>query len=163
VNTFDPSAKISPLADIEESVRGSLLRIGPLSSIDAFVKIKFTGGGGNIMIGADSHINSGCVLYSGNGITIGDYVMVAANCTFAPVNHQYDRTDVPMRVQGFRPSKGGIIVEDDVWIAAGCVILDGAHIRQGCIIAANAVVSGATEPYGIYAGSPAKLVARRER
>lgn len=163
MNVFAQTSLISPLADIEESKRGSTLEVGEKSSIDAFVKIKFTGGSGDITIGCDTHINSGCVLYSGNGITLGDYVMVAANCTFAPVNHQYDRTDIPMRVQGFRPSKGGIVIENDVWIAAGCVILDGAIIRQGAIVAANSVVNDEIEAYGIYAGAPAKLVSRRVR
>lgn len=163
MNLFADSSIISPLADIEESKCGSTIAVGEKSTIDAFVKIKFTGGSGDIRIGNDSHINSGCVLYSGNGITMGDYVMVAANCTFAPVNHQYDRTDIPMRIQGFRPSKGGIVIENDVWIAAGCVILDGAIIRQGAIVAANSVVNGELEEYGIYAGAPAKLVSQRVR
>lgn len=161
MNIVAPTARVSPLADIEESVRGSSLTVGALSTIDAFVKIKFTGGSGDIAIGSDSHVNSGCVLYSGNGIAIGDYVMIAANCTFAPVNHEYARRDIPMRTQGFRPSKGGIVIEDDVWIGAGCVILDGSIVRRGAILAANSVVNGEVESYAIYAGSPAKLVSRR--
>ena len=71
-----PTAYVSPLADIEESVKGSKIIIGPDSYIDAFVKIKAAGGVGNITIGRQSFINSGCVLYIGNGISIGDNVKI---------------------------------------------------------------------------------------
>ena len=37
---IDPTAKVSPLADIEDSVRGTLIEIGARTLIDAFVKIK---------------------------------------------------------------------------------------------------------------------------
>lgn len=154
-------ASISANADIEDSVKGSKLIIGDHTMIDSFVKIKFTGGLGDVTIGRYCQINSGIVMYSGNGIAIGDNVLVAANCTFAPTNHAYGRRDIPIREQRFKPSKGGIVIEDDVWIGSGCVLLDGAVLRRGCIIAANSVVRGETEPYGIYAGSPASLIRYR--
>ena len=83
------TAKVSENCDIEDSVRGSVIEIGAFSNIDSFVKIKPAGGTGNIKIGDRVHINSCCVLYTGNGISIGDDVLIAANCTIAPVNHQY--------------------------------------------------------------------------
>ncbi|HEY8293682.1 MAG TPA: hypothetical protein VIG44_14430, partial [Thermomicrobiales bacterium] len=83
------SARISKLADIEESVRGTRIVIEDGVRIDAFVKIKPVGGSGDVRIGRNSYINSGVVIYSGNGVTIGEDVLVAANCTFAAVNHAY--------------------------------------------------------------------------
>lgn len=147
-------ARVSPLADIELSTRGSRFVVGAGSMIDSFVKIKPAGGSGDVIIGADSYINSGCVLYSGNGISIGNSVAIAANCTLAPVNHAYADRSRLIREQGFLPSKGGILIEDDVWIGANCVILDGALIRRGAVVAAGSIVRGELEPYGIYAGSP---------
>ena len=123
---IDETATVSAMADIEDSIRGSSLSVGAKSVIDSFVKIKFAGGVGNITIGSSVYINSGCVLYSGNGIAISDNVSIAANVVFAPVNHEYRNRDTLIQQQGFCASKGGIIIEDDVWIGAGCVILDGA-------------------------------------
>ena len=157
VNIISPTAKISPLSDIETSSRGSRLVVGEGAMIDSFVKIKFAGGEGDIEIGENSFINSGCVLYSGNGIRIGNNVLIAANCTFAPVNHQYELASKLIREQRFKPSKGGIIIEDDVWIGAGVVLLDGTHIRKGTVIGANTLVNMVTEEYGIYAGNPLQL------
>ena len=59
-------ARISPLADIEDSLRGSLIQIGSQSVIDSFVKIKPAGGSGHLIIGEHTVINSGCVLYMEN-------------------------------------------------------------------------------------------------
>jgi len=151
---IDPAAKISKLADIEESVRGSRFVIGAHSVIDAFVKFKPAGGTGDIIIGEKSIINSGCVLYSGKGIHIGNNVSIAANCTFAPVNHAYELKDTLIQAQGFKPSKGGITIEDDVWIGAGCVLLDGSVLRKGCVIGAMSLVRGELDAYGVYAGNP---------
>lgn len=158
---IDPTARVSPLADIELSQRGTSITIGAGCMIDAFVKIKPAGGSGDLCIGTNSYINSGCVLYTGHGIDIGKDVLVAANCTFAPVNHAFADRGTPIRLQGFTPSKGGIVIEDDCWIGANSVILDGAHIGRGSIIGAGSVVRGRLEPYGIYGGNPLARIGSR--
>lgn len=158
---IDPSAKISSLADIEPSVRGTLIRIGARSMIDAFVKIKPTGGSGDLVIGDDCAINSGTVIYTGNGVRIGNAVLIAANCTLAPTNHEFSDPLKRIRDQGFKPSRGGIIIGDDVWIGANVVLLDGAVIGHGCVVGAGSVVRGELEPYSIYAGTPAQRVGAR--
>lgn len=158
---IDPTANISPLADIERSVKGTKMQIGARTMIDAFVKIKPAGGLGELVIGDDCAINSGCVLYTGNGIRIGNDVAVAANCTFAPTNHEFKDPGTLIRKQGFQPSRGGIVVEDDVWIGSNVVILDGAVIGKGSVIAAGSIVRGVLEPYGVYAGAPLRRVRTR--
>ncbi|CUJ52940.1 MULTISPECIES: acyltransferase [Pseudomonadota] len=157
-----PSARVSPLADIEDSTRGTRIVIGPGAVVDSFVKIKPAGGAGDVIIGPDCVINSGCVLYTGHGIRMGARVAVAANCTFAPANHEFRRRDLPIRQQGFRPSKGGIVIEDDVWIGANCVLLDGAILREGCVIAAGSVVRGEISAFSIQGGNPMKVLGWRE-
>lgn len=162
MNQISEQAKISNLADIETSSRGSKLLVGANAMIDSFVKIKFTGGNGNIEIGENTYINSGCVLYSGNGIKIGSNVLIAANCTFAPVNHQFELKDKLIIEQRFKPSKGGIVIEDDVWIGANVVILDGAIIRKGAVIAAGSIVKNEVESYAVCGGSPLTVLKYRK-
>jgi len=158
---IDPSARISKLADIEDSIRGTKIVIGANSFVDSFVKIKPVGGAGDVLIGKSTYINSCCVLYSGNGITIGDYVSIAANCTFAPVNHQFKDRNKLIQQQGFTSSKGGIVIEDDVWIGAGCVLLDGCILRRGCVIGAMSLVRGEVPAYSINAGNPLQSLGYR--
>jgi acetyltransferase-like isoleucine patch superfamily enzyme len=156
------TARISPLADIEDSVRGTSIVIGGHSEIDSFVKIKPAGGLADLVIGENTIINSGCVLYTGNGIRIGNNVLVSANCTFAPVNHGYRERHLLIRQQGFKASKGGILVEDDVWIGSNCVLLDGAILRKGCVIGAGTVIRGEVAEYAICAGNPARVIGQRQ-
>ena len=159
---IDPAARVSALADIEDSVRGSRIVVGAHSVIDSFVKVKPAGGSGDVAIGKHCVINSGCVLYTGNGISIGDHVSIAANCTFAPVNHEYRSRDRLIQQQGFAPGKGGIVIEDDVWIGANCVLLDGARLRQGCVIGAGSVVRSEVRAYSINVGQPLRFVGWRQ-
>ena len=156
-----PSAHIHPWADLEASQRGTRIVIGADSCIDSFVKIKPAGGSGDVLIGNRCFINSGCVLYSGNGICIGNDVLIASNCTLAPVNHSfYDRNKI-IATQGFQPSRGGILIENDVWIGANCVILDGAILREGCVVGAGSLVRGELPSYSICRGTPAQMVDER--
>jgi acetyltransferase-like isoleucine patch superfamily enzyme len=160
--TIHPTARISKLADIEDSTRGTRIEIGAHSMIDSFVKIKPVGGSGDLVIGEHVYLNSGCVLYTGQGIRIGNSVAIAANCTFAPVNHAYKDASRLIREQGFLPGKGGILIEDDVWIGANCVLLDGAILRKGCVVAAGTLVKSELQAYTVYAGNPARAIGKRE-
>jgi virginiamycin A acetyltransferase len=155
-------ARVSSLADIEDSVRGSRIVVEDGVVIDAFVKIKPVGGDGDVCIGRNSYINSGTVIYSGNGVRIGENVAIAANCTLAPVNHEYRSRAKLIVEQRFRPSRGGILIEDDVWIGANVVILDGAVLRRGCVVGAGSVVRGEIASYSINVGNPLRAIGFRE-
>jgi len=136
-------------------VCGTRIEIGAGCWIDSFVKIKPVGGDGEIVLGANSYINSGTVIYSGNGVRIGSNVLIAANCTLAPVNHDFRNRNRLIFEQRFMPSRGGIIIEDDVWIGCNSVILDGATLRRGCVVAAGSVVRGELPAYSVCVGNPA--------
>jgi acetyltransferase-like isoleucine patch superfamily enzyme len=164
---ISPSAKISKFADIEDSIKGSKIIIGDNVTIDSFVKIKPAGGMGDLVIGANTVINPGVSIYTGNGITIGSDVMIAANCVFSPTSHEFMSRDVLIMKQGFIPpspilgNQQGIVIEDDVWIGANCVILEGAYIRKGAVISAGSIVKKTLDEYGIYSGAPLKCLGYR--
>ena len=157
-------AKISKLADIEDSIRGSKIIIGDDTVIDSFVRIKPVGGIADIEIGNNVHINSGCVLFSGNGIKIGNDVLLAPGCILVPVNHAYKERSRTIIEQRFNVSRGGITIGNDVWIGAGSTILDGVMIPDGVVIGACSLVMWENElkPYGIYAGNPLQFIGNRE-
>jgi len=161
-NYFHESAKISDKASIEISSRGTNTTIGKNCIIDDFVKIKHVGGTGHITIGENVFLNSFTVIYSGNGVQIGNNTAIGPNCSIVPINHKFEDKNTLIREQRFAESKGGIIIEDDVWIGAGVIILDGAHIRRGAVIGAGALVNGEIEEYSINIGSPAKIVGYRK-
>ena len=156
-----PTAKISLMADIEESVRGSRVIVEDGAVIDSFVKIKFAGGTGDVRIGRDSIINSGTVIYSGHGVTIGAGVLVAANCTLAATNHRFGDREQPIQAQGHMTGRGGIVIEDDVWIGCNTVLLDGALVRRGAVIGAASLVRCEVLSWMVAAGNPLRVIGHR--
>jgi len=58
-------------------------------------------------------------------------------------------------------SKGDIIIDDDVWIGCGSIILSGVHIGQGSVVAAGSVVTKDIPPYAIVGGVPARVIKYR--
>ncbi len=61
--------------------------------------------------------------------------------------------------QGHQP--GTVIIEDDVWIGANCVITPDVRIGRGAVIGAGAVVTRNVAPYTIAGGVPAREIGRR--
>jgi acetyltransferase-like isoleucine patch superfamily enzyme len=55
-----------------------------------------------------------------------------------------------------------VVIEDDVWIGANCIILRGVKIGKGSVIAAGSVVKGDISAYSVVAGVPAKLIRARQ-
>src|SRR5712692_10567565 len=119
---IDSEAVVDESVRFYPSVRGTRIVVGPRTQIDAFAVIRSVGGLGDIVIDADSRIGPHCVLYSGNGITIGKYVLMAPHVSVMPTNHAFERRDLPIAQQRFLPSRGGVVVEDDVWIGAQAVL-----------------------------------------
>jgi acetyltransferase-like isoleucine patch superfamily enzyme len=58
-------------------------------------------------------------------------------------------------------TKGDIVIGNDVWIGSDAKILSGVTIGDGCVVAANAVVTTDLPPYTICAGVPARVVKKR--
>lgn len=114
---------------------------------------------GSIELGSNVSINPYTILYGLGGIRIGNDVRIAAHVVIVSFDHRYDDVAKPITMQGVIAKP--IVIEDDVWIGAGAKILGGSHISKGCVIGANAVLKGRTEPYGIYVGSPARLLKYR--
>lgn len=161
-NCFHKTAKISGLASIDVSQRNTHTYIGKNSVIDDFVKIKHVGGNKNIKIGDNVYINSGTVIYSGNGVTIKNNVLISPNCSIVPVNHGFKSKNKLIRKQKFLKSRGGILIEEDVWIGANSVILDGSIIRKGAVIGANSLVRSEIEAYSINVGNPSRVIGYRK-
>ena len=111
----------------------------------------------------------------GNNVQFGDYCNIASNVHFgnnillaSRVNFvgKEDHTyNIPGQYiwNGKRGDNGTTIVEDDVWIGTGAIILSGVKIGAGSIIAAGAVVTKDVPPCEIHGGIPAKKIRDRFR
>lgn len=115
--------------------------------------------GGNIEIGNGCSINPFTIIYGHGGVKIGDDVLIAGHCMLIPSNHNFNNIEIPISKQG--STNKGIIIENNVWIAHGCTILDGVKISSGSIIGAGSVVSKDVPPNSIVVGIPAKVIKTR--
>ena len=112
----------------------------------------------DMVIGNHSGIGKNSLISS--GVSIGEYVMMGPDCSIYTTNHLYDKTDIPMAMQGVgkvRPVKIG----DDVWIGARAIILPGVTVGKGSIIGAGAVVTKDVPEYAVVGGNPAKVIKYR--
>lgn len=104
----------------------------------------------------------------GEGLEIGSYVSIANDVKFIlGGNHRYDTISTfPFKVKLGKEkieayTNGKIIVEDDVWIGMGSIIMSGVKINKGAVIAAGSVVTKDVPPYAIVGGNPAKIIKYR--
>jgi maltose O-acetyltransferase len=87
-------------------------------------------------------------------ITIGDRVSIAPRVTLVTSSHPNHS-----RIRGFAPvSEGAIVIEEDAWLGAGCVVLPGVRIGRGAVVGANSVVLSDVPPLHVVAGHPARTV-----
>ena len=110
-----------------------------------------------IDIGSHTHFAHYSVLYG--PLTIGTHCAVAAHVVFASIGHGYARTDIPMIEQPVMKKK--IVLEDDVWIGANAVIIQGVTVGTGSIVGAGAVVTKDVPPYTVVGGTPASVIRSR--
>ncbi len=118
--------------------------------------------GERVTIGNYCLINHNNILQAGKfygRITIGNYVQTGANVMIFAFNHGTRSNEIPMIEQDY--FDGEIIIEDDVWIGAGSVILPGVRICKGAVVAANAVVNKDVPENAIVGGVPAKILKYR--
>lgn len=116
---------------------------------------------GDIAVGDHSNISANCSLLSETEIRLGRYCFLAGNCyVVAGGNHSFDDITTPIM---FQPSlsRGGIRIADDVWLAAGVIVLDGVTIGRGCVVGAGAVVTESLPEYSVAVGVPARKVRDR--
>jgi len=118
--------------------------------------------GDNCYIGRNSQIES--------NTKIGDNVLIANNVAFVgKYDHNFTQIGTAIRLSSqirdqdynWKGLNEYTIVEDDVWIGYGSIIMSGIKIKAGTIIAAGSVVTKDTDEYCIYGGNPSKKIKNR--
>ena len=103
-----------------------------------------------LVIGKGCYINSNLLAMSRGGITIGDYVQIAANVQLISNNHDpYDRM-----VLTCKP----VVIKDHAWIGAGASIMPGVTIGKYAIVGAASVVTHDVGDYEVAVGNPARVI-----
>jgi acetyltransferase-like isoleucine patch superfamily enzyme len=110
-----------------------------------------------LTIGEHTNIGSGCLISSMDGLSIGNRVLIAANCYIGGGTYVSERTDIAIVDQGYL-MKGPVIIGDNCWLGAGVAVLDGVKIGRDCIVGAGAVVTRDLPDFAVAAGVPARVL-----
>ena len=129
-------------------IEGRCIIYGPLT-------IRPVGGAKNIVIGKGSFLNTeirfGCPR---DRIAIGKNCQIGPRVCFETMSHGMVYEAGKGRGRFSKP----IVVEDEVWIGCGAIILQGVTIGKGAVISAGAVVSKDVESLTVVGGVPAKFL-----
>lgn len=111
-----------------------------------------------IRIGNNTTVNEYCYLDGRGGLTIGNNVCVALYSMIITGTHNHNSVNFDFYTEP-------VVVEDDCWIAARSIVLNGAVLKKGCLISAGSVVAPRTvcNEKTIYSGIPAAYVKKSKR
>jgi acetyltransferase-like isoleucine patch superfamily enzyme len=114
-----------------------------------------------IEIGARVLIGSRCHVWAGplrGRVVLGDDVLLGPEVLLTAASYRFN-DGAPVTKQPM--DEADVIVGNDVWMGAHAIVLPGARIGDGAIVAAGAVVRGVVPPMAIVAGVPARVVGAR--
>ena len=157
---INPPEKLKNYAAVCIQMDNSPLDGFPVLSIDQNSYIVHA----DIQTGIDLHCAQGC-----HCIAIGKSCSLADDITFMiDLNHDYKSVvqGDPAFLAGVEhidkiSRKGTVIIQNDVWVGHGATIMAGVTLHNGCVVAAQAVVTKDVPPYAIVGGNPARILRYR--
>lgn len=143
--TFDDADEIRALFSelIGKKVDESFLLIPPF----------YTAGGNEIRVGHNVFVNQNCTFYDLGGLDIGDDVMIGPNVSLITTGHSLE----PSQRRAITIGKP-IVIERNVWIAAGATIIGGVTIGENSVVAAGSVVTKDVPANVLVGGNPARVI-----
>lgn len=118
----------------------------------------------NVFIGDYCIIQDQINFISNKGkLIVGKYSVVSSGCTVIPGSHLLT-VGVPFYISAMNhinDDEGDIIIEEDCWIGAGCILLPKCHVGRGAVVGAGSVVKKNVLPYAVVVGSPARIIATK--
>lgn len=122
---------------------------------------------GKVKIGKYCHVTPMCLIAGGKpGVEISDFCTLAYGVKIFSQSDDYSGQTM---VNSLIPKKfknelfAEVKLEKHVVVGAGATVFPGVTIAEGCAIGAMSLVSKSTKPWGIYVGSPAKLLKNRSK
>ncbi len=155
--------------DVRISRKASIYNAGKIS-IGSHVRVDdfcILSGGKGVHIGSYVHISPFSVVYGSSGVVMEDYSGLSPHCAIFSESDDFSGNSMvhsffPME---YRPGymKGQVTLRKFVQIGAGSTVLPGVELGEGAAVGAHSLVNRSCDPWGIYAGIPAKLIRERSR
>lgn len=122
---------------------------------DSFALIPpfYTESGVNIRVGRNVFVNQNCTFYDLGGLDIGDDVLIGPNVSLITSGHPLE----PSQRRACVVAKP-IVIERNVWIAAGATIIGGVSVGENSVVGAGSVVTKDVPPNTFVGGNPARVI-----
>jgi len=148
---------LGPIKSIGKTIidnKEGLIRIGRRSCLWPEVKFTLTRCDGFdrpvLEIGSFTSLGDRTQIHCGWRVTIGENVLISWDVNI--IEYEYHAPG------GGQPTPRKITIEDEVWIGARSMILNGVTIGRGAIVGAGAVVTKDVDPFMLVAGNPARVI-----
>ena len=138
--------------------RGAVLRLGRWCWIGDGCKIRVHEG--EVSVGAKTVLGQECTISAFQHVSIGRECIVADRAMFIDFDHGIVEVERPIRLQGIY--KRDVRVGHNCWIGYGACVLRGCTVGDNSVLGTYAVVTKDVPPDVVVAGSPAKVLRRRE-
>jgi acetyltransferase-like isoleucine patch superfamily enzyme len=112
----------------------------------------YTAGGDEIRVGRNVFVNQNCTFYDLGGLDIADDVLIGPNVSLITTGHALDPAQ--RRTTIGKP----IVIERNVWIAAGATVVGGVTVGENSVVAAGSVVTKDVPPNTLVGGNPARVI-----
>ena len=150
------TARINRLTfDDADQVRALFSELVGTKVDDSFLLIPpfYATGGNETRIGRNVFINQNCTFYDLGGIDIADDVMIGPNVSIITSGHPLEPSERRSVTIG-KP----IVIDRNVWIAAGATIIGGVTIGESSVVAAGSVVTKDVPANTLVGGNPARVI-----
>jgi len=138
------------------------IELGKHVAIDHFVYLSTSA-----VIGDYVHIAPSVSIIGGinSVLHMEDFSGIAANSTIICGSDDFTKgmlnPQIPLKYR--QPKIGKVIIKRFACLGVNCTVMPDVILREGSVVGAGSVVTKNTEPWGIYIGSPTKLVGIRDK
>lgn len=133
------------------------ITLGQGAALDEGVVLRASGG--SLVIGPGTYVNRYTIITAGERVEIGRNCLIGPHCFIADAIHSSTAGEW---IKDQPTAHKAVVIEDGVWLGAGCIVLAGVTLGAGCIIGAGSVVTQDIPAGTIAVSAGARVIKKRE-
>jgi acetyltransferase-like isoleucine patch superfamily enzyme len=115
------------------------------------------GSPGKLEIGDHFYMNKYTIIDCHYSIKIGNRVQIGPLCYITDFDHSVKVSEDPS-IHRAEKTYAPVVIKDNAWIGAGCIILKGVTIGLNAVVGAGSVITKDVPDNTVFAGNPQRLI-----